>query len=208
MFEEKIISKIGYIEINLPKNGFYELIKNLKATNFNEDYNDILAGQLKNEKKLDTSLFPKSIKDAIGNGCIKYIETFGHNSLSYQKTKKYNLQLIDCWINFQEKGEYNPLHNHSGDLSFVIWLKIPYELKDEFNHPSCVKSNAKIASCFQFGNVQNIYSDRIEDLIFVDKSYEGKAIVFHAKLQHQVYPFFTSNETRISVSGNFKLVFE
>ena len=35
-------------------------------------------------------------------------------------------------MNFQRPGEFNPLHFHESDLSFVIWTEIPQELKDEF----------------------------------------------------------------------------
>lgn len=208
MLTEKIITKIGYIELSLPVKGFFELVKKIEVTDFNVDYKNNLAGQIQNEKKLDVSLLPKSVKDTIGEGCVKYIETFGHNKLRYHPDKKkYNLQLIDCWINFQEKGEYNPLHDHGGDLSFVIWVQIPYNLQDEFDHPSCKNSNDKIASCFQFGNIQNMFTNDTENTIRVDQSYEGKAIIFHAGMQHQVYPFFTSERHRISISGNFSIIF-
>ena len=33
------------------------------------------------------------------------------------------------WINYQKANEYNPPHNHSGDLSFVIYLQVPDEIK-------------------------------------------------------------------------------
>ena len=36
----------------------------------------------------------------------------------------------------------------------------------------------------------------------VDKSYEGKILVFPAELMHSVNPFYTSDEYRITVSGN------
>ena len=36
----------------------------------------------------------------------------------------------------------------------------------------------------------------------VDKKYEGKMALFPASLNHQVYPFYTSDEQRITISGN------
>ena len=36
----------------------------------------------------------------------------------------------------------------------------------------------------------------------VDKEWEGKMALFPASLNHQVYPFYTSDEYRISISGN------
>jgi len=37
----------------------------------------------------------------------------------------------------------------------------------------------------------------------VDKSYEKKLLLFPATMRHSVYPFYTSDDYRISVSGNF-----
>ena len=42
--------------------------------------------------------------------------------------------------------------------------------------------------------------------IVVDRSYEGVMLIFPAWLQHMVTPFYTSDDYRISISGNIKLV--
>ncbi len=42
------------------------------------------------------------------------------------------------------------------------------------------------------------------DSIPVDKSFEGKMLMFSASQYHAVYPFYTSDEERITVSGNLK----
>ena len=121
---------------------------------------------------------------------------------------KYKLEFIDTWVNFQKKYEYNPVHHHSGDLVFVIWIKIPYKLQDELNHPSSIMSNSGAASKFQFTNISNKFSNISKNLLDIDESFEGKMIIFHSKMEHTVYPFFTSDEYRISMSGNLKIVFE
>ena len=38
--------------------------------------------------------------------------------------------------------------------------------------------------------------------IDVDKSYEGTLIMFPSALNHTVHPFYTSDDYRISISGN------
>jgi hypothetical protein len=48
--------------------------------------------------------------------------------------------LSGLWVNFQKKGEFQPIHNHSGMFSFVIWMDIPYHSKDEAKLPFA-KSN-------------------------------------------------------------------
>ena len=36
----------------------------------------------------------------------------------------------------------------------------------------------------------------------VDKSFEGKGFMFRSSQAHTVYPFYTSDDYRISISGN------
>ena len=35
------------------------------------------------------------------------------------------------WVNYQKQHDFNPLHNHRGNLSFVSYLNVPEELKTE-----------------------------------------------------------------------------
>ena len=110
-------------------------------------------------------------------------------------------EIDDLWINFQKKYEHNPLHNHSGDLSFVIWVQIPYDLEEELSLSNCKNSNTPTNSLFEF-----VFTDFLGRLVThrveVDKSYEGTIIMFPSLLNHAVHPFHTSDEYRISMSGN------
>lgn len=100
------------------------------------------------------------------------------------------------WINYQRKYEFLPNHNHDGVLSFVIWIHIPYENKDESSNNEYSK-----AGCFEFTYL-NIFGKFFNHTIKLSKKDSGKIIIFPSLLQHCVYPFFTSNEVRISISGN------
>ena len=42
-------------------------------------------------------------------------------------------------------------------------------------------------------------------LLAVDKTFEGKMLMFDASQMHYVSPFYTSNDYRITVSGNILL---
>jgi len=112
----------------------------------------------------------------------------------------------DTWVNFQTKYEYNPIHDHaqSADLSFVLWLNIPYDTNDEeayFNRHIRSKENSNSRFEFVF---PTLGSNRLLQTytINVDKSYEGVMIMFPAWLPHAVTPFYTSDDYRISVAGN------
>jgi hypothetical protein len=42
----------------------------------------------------------------------------------------------------------------------------------------------------------------------IDKKWEGQMLLFPALLNHSVFPFYSSNDYRISVSGNLFLASE
>jgi len=111
--------------------------------------------------------------------------------------------LHDIWVNFQKKYEFQPIHTHSGLLSFVIWMDIPYDWKDEAKLPF-VRPNDKKPSG---GNFSFVYSKDncrsvSEYTILMSPEINGYCCFFPSNLSHMVYPFFTSDKERISISGN------
>ena len=42
-----------------------------------------------------------------------------------QNNIQIGFTLIDLWINYMKEHEYNPEHNHGGQLSWVIFLETP-----------------------------------------------------------------------------------
>ena len=112
------------------------------------------------------------------------------------------ISLKSLWVNFQEKYEFNPLHNHSGILSFVIWLDIPFDITNERNVFPNNKDNDKKAGNFSFTYLDALGGTRIYS-IPADKSFNDTVIMFPSTMMHEVYPFYTSDEYRITISGNF-----
>lgn len=206
------LSNIGVLEAKLP----FDLFKYLKDTIDNmadtgEKYNDKLLGHMKEEYSLN------HIKDNMADFLLSMAATWQNNNLGYiesfeeaSKSKKYTLILDNLWVNKQKKYEFNPIHLHSGVLSFVIWIKIPYNLKDEesyfppANGETDLDRSKSCTSKFTF-----IYNDilgRIKAMpLPVDKTWEGTILMFPASLHHCVYPFYTSDDYRISVSGNIRI---
>ena len=45
---------------------------------------------------------------------------------------KVQFELERVWVNIQRKGEFLPIHNHTGIYSFVIWADIPFNIEDEY----------------------------------------------------------------------------
>lgn len=175
---EKVMEEIVEIQ-----NNFYS----------SESYNHALAGNIEKQYFLNKSF--SIMEPFLSRMASEYTKKWNY----YPKEDGYKLQSL--WVNFQRKHEFNPLHAHNSVMSFVCWMNVPYSIENEFNLDSVKNSRAKAASIFQF-----VYTDimgRIchEDF-FVDKNWSRRIVMFPSKLHHQVYPFYTSDDFRISISGN------
>ena len=161
--------------------------------------NKNLAGHIRQEYRLDKC--QKILEPFVLDLVIKY-------DSYYKNLKEFNFQthnvpmiIENPWVNFQKKHEFNPVHNHKGLMSFVIYLQIPYDLNQEFEQGPGGLADDPITGCFQF-----IYTNSLGQIVThrvnVDKSFENKILLFPAKMPHCVYPFYTSDDYRISVAGN------
>ena len=214
------IQTLGYVVCNVPedvmsiiRDEITEMIKNNFDTS--EPYNTKLAGSIEKEFGLKKSvdklnLYFKKVIPEYWRLCGHYSEADNLYQLRERITHN-NIKNNDLWVNLQKKYETNPIHNHSGTLSFVLYVNIPYELETERQQPHTVNSNTKYVPSFRFvyprlypgilcsdANQSPVESHIIE----IDKTWENKMIIFPSWLQHTVSAFYTSDEYRISVSGN------
>ena len=197
-FKGKVADKdISYLktEINNIKNNS----NNIVANNYS------LAGNIEREYYFAEDVIPN-----IENIILPYARSYFINNKDIMEisrdTGDFNkLKITACWVNFQKKHEFNPIHDHKGVLSFVIWVQIPYSLEEEMKNSSVMYSNSPSAGCFQF-----LYNDILGNFcgrtIPCDKKDEGTLLMFPSRLQHCVYPFYTSDEYRITISGNIEYV--
>tara|TARA_B100000131_G_C17994031_1_gene563730 strand:+ start:51 stop:779 length:729 start_codon:yes stop_codon:yes gene_type:complete len=139
------------------------------------------------------------------DGCHPITTSIQYPLLKGGKLKKVKLESF--WANHQYKYEFNPPHNHSAVYSFVIWLKIPYNYKTEMldKRFSGTKISDRKPGCFDFyapkSNPNGNFG--IESYTYrLDKSHEGTMLFFPSHLTHQVFPFYSTDEKRITLSGN------
>ena len=147
------------------------------------------------------------IRDRFKNILYKHIyayqDQFGKQGypLDVLEKKMYSNMIYcldDCWVNYQKQHEFNPIHNHRGVYSFVIWLKIPTDYEDQ-NKNNITNSRDKSSFSFVYTNtLGQIKSERIP----LSKEYEGRMVFFPSPLMHLVQPFYDCEDDRISVSGN------
>ena len=109
------------------------------------------------------------------------------------------------WVNYQKQHEFNPIHTHNGLFSFVVFMKIPTHWKEQHALPISANSTMPSASDFQF-----VWSEKDKQLcdftnFQLSPEDEGRMLFFPASLQHQVYPFYGTEEERVTISGNIVL---
>ena len=198
-------SSLLYVETDISSKDLKKLKIASKNILDNSDqfkpHNHQLAGQLEKEFLLGES--QKIIQPYLINLANFYIK---ENESEYDpslKDQNFKFSLSDSWINFQKKHEYNPIHFHGGDYSYVLWIQIPYELEKELSLSNSNNSNDPLNSTFNFYFI-NIFGSITSERLLIDKSWEGKLILFPSELRHEVFPFYTSDDYRISISGNIK----
>jgi hypothetical protein len=133
-----------------------------------------------------------------------YCETFDNLANDVPLTTPGIHHLSSIWVNFQNQGEFNPPHTHSGVYSFVVWLKNPVCWEDQLDLPMTKGSNSPSAATFQF-YYQDILGGPSDTIYKMNQSIENKIVFFPASLRHLVFPFYGSDETRVSVSGNVSI---
>ena len=184
-----------------------------KLTLKDNDWNNKLAGNLKygrsyhyNEDyllkaepflKSKVEQFFNAMYEQYGNDCVM-IPRILQKKTKVKEFEQGELKLESFWINFSQKHDFNPPHNHSGVLSFVIFCKVPPEI---FSVQA--DSNSQRA-----GNIHFQYGEKITELMgneYPVEPYDNLMFIFPAELKHFVPPYWVDAE-RISVSGNFVVI--
>ena len=160
-------------------------------------FNSRLAGQIK--KEYDLSHTRDFLEDFILNVVTNHNNIYSHYGNYSVMSADRGLMVSPIWVNFQKKHEYNPPHTHSGIYSFVIWVKIPYDIDEEM--ALYAESHDPSASTFNF-LISDILGKRHTMTIPIGKQHEGIICIFPSALTHFVNPFYTSDGYRVSVAGN------
>lgn len=203
MIETINFPNIGFLKIQLSDLQTAPILQEITEikNNFDLAYsaNKFLSGNIDKQYKLSkchdyVNVLLKDLVQAYEDN-FKFIST--HSLLSAPVPMFVN----NVWVNFQAKHEFNPIHNHSGVISFVIWIKIPYDIATENATSPGKQSSQPLAGHFSFCYT-NILGEICHYDIPADRSMENCILIFPSKLHHSVHPFYTSNAYRISVSGN------
>ncbi len=171
------------------------------------DWSHKLVGKVSSEVQIPIS--DKDEKDFLfkimREKCLEYLNYIISKNRAYlwykmagrdTKPTVDNIHLVHSWIVSQYAGEYNPYHHHGGDISAVVYLKIPDGMEEELKkeYEDHYPSNGLIE--FMYGENQDMRSDNIKF-----KPEVGTILLFPSYLKHFVYPFYCDGERR-SMSFN------
>jgi len=187
---------LGWLEYNLTKTQL-DHVWHCINNNKNKSLNSNLAGNL------STSIVLEDTQDWFYNNCISYLidayaNIFENLGDSIPVRNNQSFYIKDWWVNYQKQTEFNPIHNHTGVYSFVIFMKIPIDFEEQ-NKGN--ETNSPCKSSFQFVYVDML--GKLNNYTYKLKSEdEGLMLFFPSEINHQVYPFYNCDEERITVAGN------
>ena len=170
-----------------------------------------LAGNISHSYDLideDNFFFNTVLADCID----KYKEMTGEHIMFpdlngvVQNISSKDFELSSFWSNYQYKHEFNPFHLHDGIYSFAIWLQIPYNWEGQTQLPlfNGTKKNDVMAGNFVF-EFTDMFGRILAETFRLGPYSEGTMVFFPARLRHAVYPFYNTDQPRISISGNITL---
>jgi len=183
-------SNLNFIAEKIPQDIYYSLLNYTRKRRLDEvwNMNSRLAGALDqqsslSEWKYECPKLEEYLLDRV-NGIWDWVYTTC--PWEFNKTKDITrfIKLHNLWVNYQKKNQYNPIHVHSGVVSFVIFVDIPYGPEER----------------------NNFYSDGAfqleKEVLPVDSSWNGTLLMFPSTTNHAVYPFRSTEKERTTVSGN------
>tara|TARA_E500000331_G_scaffold338240_1_gene367261 strand:- start:1826 stop:2443 length:618 start_codon:yes stop_codon:yes gene_type:complete len=189
----------GWLEATLEQpviDHLWKMVNNAKVS-----VKDTLAGNITESLNLqdENDYFLENVLVKLANN---YINKFPFSQRKPDTiAPRSHLKLEGFWVNYQKKHEFNPIHDHAGLYSFVVWMKIPTKSKEQHNLPFLKGMEFPCASNFEI-----TYIDTCGHIkgypYFMDPEKEGKMLFFPASLKHSVYPFYESDDNRVSISGN------
>ncbi len=156
------------------------------AKNESEAINNALAGEIKHEYNLEFEQTDNKL----------FIDFISQKAKEYYSktpiTPKHTVNLVSAnigqpWINYSYAGDFNPLHMHHADLSYIIYVDIPDNIRNNYKQSY---SQTKGILQLSYNNKQMHLAPKTGDMI-----------VFPSSVYHCVYPF-SEDGCRISVAGN------
>ena len=148
-----MIEKVDYSHINwgpyVMKTKLPDyIIKKLKAEGKKArvHYNHKLAGHLDNQY-----LYPEKVQQWFYTELQPVVQAYRTGHCKFHGIEELDIEMNadDLWVNYMQAGDFNPLHTHGGDYSFVLFLDVASLWGVDYD--SSIDDSNKIRSAIGFG---------------------------------------------------------
>ena len=144
------------------------------------------------------TLKEKGILSVFLDSALYYFENLNQLESSPAPLKECCVTMEQCWVNSMYKHDYQPPHTHSLDLSAIVVLKLPDELKIKKPEGDITFINSAMRTTQEGEEGCHLMQPEVKDFY-----------LFPARLFHTVNPFTCEGERR-TISFNLKknLIYE
>jgi uncharacterized protein (TIGR02466 family) len=156
---------------------------NALLTGPHSDYSSDLAGKNTHQCVLEYEVVTKT-------GLDEFILNAGHDYLN-QHNSRERLNIMSAWVNVCKYSDYNPIHEHNGLFSGVLYIDCPQSTIDS--------SNQRVP--LTDGHTQFIFGQelRFSNAVLTVYPEPGTLLLFPSWLMHVAYPSRSElNRTTIS----------
>ncbi len=172
------------------------------------DWSHMLAGNVHREVQVLFSNVEdrKRVGDELKEKCVLYYEKLlqqgsikgrGTEADSPRGIGLEDLEFRGLWMVSQQAGDFNPYHNHGGDFSSVLYLRLPPGLDEEWENED---HSPSVGAIELFDGRPTPYTRSA----YMIRPRVGMIVLFPSWLPHMVYPFRSAGERR-SVSFNMAI---
>lgn len=208
VYSFNLTPEYGVLETRIPKPIIRIIDEEIKlARDRKISRNHDLAGYIKEEYTIPSLAASNEFRELLSLLSIKHSEVYPDyygRMCSLSGIKGHKILLTDPWVNVMRKHEFNPVHNHGGMFSYVIWAQIPFSYEDEVAlHPQSTAQDQIASFNFLYPHIAGgVKCTSMQP----EQGNPWNMVLFPSRLDHFVSPFYTSDGERISVSGNIYLV--
>jgi hypothetical protein len=163
--------------------------------------NRIIEFENINEKQFLLNDDEHKFENEVLRPCVQtYFGTYGC-PFKHKTTHLHEFAFSRFWCRASTDGDYQSIHDHQGAFTFVVWLSVPFDGKEERQIQAGFRPEAS--------DFVLVYPDTCGQLQkrnwVLSNSAEGKMLFFPSDLNHIVYPHYTTTEYRISLAGDVAL---
>ncbi|HAW74389.1 MAG TPA: hypothetical protein DCW74_01490 [Alteromonas australica] len=181
-----------------------------------DDFSDKLVGQIKTGAQLklnreESEVF-EQFHGIVESFAMKYAKFFEESISSSNQELHAAAHCNEMWSVHSFANDYNPLHDHgklrpdTGAMSFVLWTKIPENMRNE-KATSMKGASGMLDGAISFVNGpmgQGFDLELRPTKVLSIEPKVGRMVIFPSWLNHMVYPFRCEGERR-SLAGNIAL---